>query len=46
MCLLEHLHPDPGPHQRMVKVESADVVSGNIDSRQGARDLGHNPTLI
>lgn len=30
----------------MVKVESADVVSGDIDSRQGARDLGHNPTLI
>ena len=30
----------------MVKVECADVVSRDVNSRQGTRNLGHNPTFI
>ena len=39
-------HPSQGAHQGMVKVEGADVVGGDVSRSQGARNLGHDPTLV
>lgn len=38
--------PSQGAHQGMVKVEGADVVGGDVGRSQGARNLGHDPTLV
>lgn len=44
-------HPSPpGPvrdtHQRVVELESTDVVGGDVRGGQGLGDLGHDATLI
>ena len=38
--------PSQGAHQGMVEVEGADVVGRDVGCSQGARDLGHDPTLV